>query len=631
MLTVKIVITNLKNGEVSSLLEDIQVLLKCNNGRISCVDLCNVLKAIYQLISTKGDTEEDGNYSLILKVVPCINLCIDYIESHFSLEDAVQHQILPALFYIVRLYMKYELYSPAFACTEYLMKILSNKQKSFSDAKAYINNLGALFWNEGLRIDKKDDPIDFEMGFKFRSKAMEFMLLEDKHEKIYQKIPLTLIRYCHNNKKQNPDEVVKFLKNVWTKSNFLSNDNDHNLNLFKLFYSLFEVSVKYVQSESVSKFLFSLLLELSESLGSRDKKIFLKICIEIAKLSMQFYLGEDVAAPKKTISDFEKIVATKKKYESYEATLLSYTCGFFYLCFTEFVYVIETRKENILSSVQNNVKWYISLVHQYLNVSSDEHFQKYFPFGPKADLTISKCSAFFFTAILKGEQDVNQKQELIKEARNFVKCSITKFKSANLTNELKKYLTGYLTAISNIGFALYKTGLYFESIYFLEVSCDMLFHYISAEEMEDLKPSLWKKNEILIYCYFLSGMHKTALLSTVKLILTFADKKKECLELWKKVKRDASRMNDSESISIIISDLLSELEVSLSAEDEVFLLLEELKIYKTERCSTEEDICRVAVKLLNIPCSKYDWACSVLEVLTMPLLLAEKISKFLNK
>ncbi|CAL1276043.1 unnamed protein product [Larinioides sclopetarius] len=631
MLTVKAVIANLKNGDVSSLLEDIQVLLKSNNGKISCVDLCNILKATYQSVSTKGDTEEDSNYSFILKVVPCINLCIDYIESHFSLEDAVQHQILLVLFHIVTLYMKFELYSPAFACAEYLMKILSNKQRCFSDANAYIINLGSLFWNEGLKVDKKADPIDFEMGFKFRSKAMEFMMLNDNHEKIYQKIPFTLIRYCHNNKKQNPDEIIKFLKNVWTKPNFLSDDKDYILSLFKLFYSLFEVSVKYVQSELVLKFLFSLLLELSESLESGDKKLFLKICIEIVKLSMQFYFGKDVAVSEKAISDFQKIITTKEKYEAYESTLLSYTCGFFYLCFTEFVNVTETKKEKILSSVQNNVRWYISLVYQYLSVSSDEHFHKYFPFGPKADLTISKCSACFFAALLKEKQDVNQKQELMKEARNFVKFSIARFKSANLTNELKKYLICFLTAISNIGFALYKLGLYFESTYFLEVCCDMLFHHISPDEMEDLKPSLWKKNEILIYCYFLSGNHKAALLSITKLILIFSDKRKECLELWRKVKRDASRMNNSESVSIIISDLLSEMEVSLSAEDEVFLLMEELKIYKTERCSTDEDICRVAVNLLNISCSNYDQACSILEILTMPLLLAEKISKTLNK
>ncbi|KAF8764158.1 Separin like protein [Argiope bruennichi] len=460
MLAVKAIITNIKSRDISSLLEDIQALLKANNDRIACIDLCMVLKAIYHSISTNGDTKENDKYSLILTVVPCINLCIDYIENHFTFEDAVQHQILPVLFHIVKLYMKFDLYSPAFACIEYLIKLLSDKQKVVSDAKAYICNLGALFWNEALRIDKKNDHIDFEM---------------------------------------------------------------------------------------------------------------------------------------------------------------------------EFVYVIETSNENILSSAQKNRKWYVSLVKQYLSISSDEHFQKNFPFGPKTDLIISKCCAIFFVTLLKTEQDVKKMQEIIKDAQFCVQLSVAKFKSANLNNELKKFFTGYLNAVTNIGFALYKTGLYSESIYFLEVSCDALCQYIPAEEMEDLKPSLWKKKEILIYCYFLSGSHKTALLSIVKMILIFADKKKECLELWKKVKRDALRMNDLESTSVIINDVLSEMKVSLNVEEKVFLLMEELKIYKTERCSSEEEIVRVAEMLLNIPCNKYDRGCAILEILTLPPLVAERISKILNK
>ncbi|GFU28374.1 separin [Nephila pilipes] len=627
MATVKTIINNLKNEDIFSLMEDIQILYK--DFKISCAETCLLLKAIYQLMSMKEETKKDDSYNTILKVIPCINLCMDYVKNSFSNEEAVKHQFSPILYHIIKLLLKFDLYCPALACAEQLKMFLSDKQQSLKDKEACAKNLSALFWNEALQIEKKNNLTDFEMGFKFRSMAVEFMLIEDKYHVIDQKISLTLVRYCHNNEERNPKNFVSFLQNIWKKSYFQSIDYDHTLHLFKLLYSVFEISLKHCKEASVLKCLFSLLSDLSNNLEEGEKKHAFKTCIEIAKISVQLSLHENFEISKKIVTDFQKIIKYKKNHTDFEINLHSYACGFFYLSFVWSINLNEICDKS-LSLFITNIKLYVALVNQYLSVSSEEYTQKCFPFCLKSDFTICSATVNMFNSVIKKEQNAKKRQEHIDEVKKFVESSLNKFKLANITNEFKTSHTRYASTIGNIGCILYNAGLYFESIYFLKVNCDVYSKCISVDDVQDLKASLYKKKEILIYCYLLSGNHRTALSCTVELMLIFKNKQKECMELWRKVKRDALRIDDLISSSCTISDLLSEMNITISTEEEAVFLMNELKVCKMEKYCSEEVI-SICTKLLNFPSTQYHRASVILEVLTMSPSITEKISEIANK
>ncbi|GIX79102.1 hypothetical protein CEXT_783471 [Caerostris extrusa] len=98
-----------------------------------------------------------------------------------------------------------------------------------------------------------------------------------------------------------------------------------------------------------------------------------------------------------------------------------------------------------------------------------------------------------------------------------------------------------------------------------------------------------------------------------------------------KVKQDALRIHDSLfHLRRTISDVLSEMNASISTEEEILLLIEELKTCKFQRCCYEEEVIALAKKLLSMPCTKYNRAYIILEILTLSSVIAEKISEIVN-
>ncbi|KAG8172647.1 hypothetical protein JTE90_027850 [Oedothorax gibbosus] len=225
--------------------------------------------------------------------------------------------------------------------------------------------------------------------------------------------------------------------------------------------------------------------------------------------------------------------------------------------------------------------------------------------------------------LIKNETGGDDPKNLFKEAKNFIAATLKKLKTSSRNEEFQAILSSYAKSIGSIGFSSYNCGYYSESIYFLETGLKLAIF----DEAE--KSYKWK--EILIYCYLLSGNHKVALQYVASLMVNCKDKTKECFKLWHRVKAGALKNYNTALNSCTISDLVAEMELKLSREEEISLLVEEFSGCKLERNVSEDEVLNIVKELMRLQCSGIKWAYVMLVSITMGVSRSQKISSLINK
>ncbi|XP_054724805.1 uncharacterized protein LOC129235139 [Uloborus diversus] len=108
---------------------------------------------------------------------------------------------------------------------------------------------------------------------------------------------------------------------------------------------------------------------------------------------------------------------------------------------------------------------------------------------------------------------------------------------------------------------------------------------------------LWKMLEILAAAYLLTGRHEEALLTVGRCYIMHENKLKQCMDMWRRIKKDALRGGHEKIISRTMSDILLQLNCTIDVDKEIRLLYEELKICMSDRSCI--DMCLESVEILK--------------------------------
>ncbi|KFM61265.1 hypothetical protein X975_02997, partial [Stegodyphus mimosarum] len=171
------IIRNLLKQDISSILDDIQVLLNSSSaGTVSCTVVCDILRAIHQFLSTCEKLKKEDGHQSIFKLIPSINLCIDFATLNFAYQELIDGQFLSILYHFTQSFLNFDLHLPALSFAESLKSLFTASADCSDGKNMYAKSMYALLWNKALEME--NNLKDYDVGFKLRCKAVEFLLLE---------------------------------------------------------------------------------------------------------------------------------------------------------------------------------------------------------------------------------------------------------------------------------------------------------------------------------------------------------------------------------------------------------------------------------------------------------------------
>lgn len=282
-----------------------------------------------------------------------------------------------------------------------LKTLLVNEQRPANDKENYTIFLSALFWNEALKFEKKNESLNFKTSFKLRCQAIEFTLFDNNLSTVKSYTYLTLVRYCYKNEQRDSNEIKNFLSYVWMHVCAEKiNNYDHLLYLFKLLYSWFEVSVNYCTDISIINYLLTLMSEMSLNVESfkvtKDEKNLFKSCLGVSKYAIRiFLLTENVSVSKSDVLKYEKM------FKNNVSDLATHTSAFFYLSFLRTLNSFESEK--LLSLIKPNLAFCITLVLHYLGIFPELKLHNGLPFNANSDITLTGAFVKVISLLIKNE------------------------------------------------------------------------------------------------------------------------------------------------------------------------------------------------------------------------------------
>lgn len=292
------------------------------------------------------------------------------------------------------------MYADSLSLAANLKTLLVNEQRPANDKENYAIFLSALFWNEALKLEKKNESLNFKTSFKLRCQAIEFTLFDNNLSTVKSYSYLTLVRYCYKNEQRDTNEIKNFLSHVWMHVCAKKMNCDHLLYLFKLLYSWFEVSVNYCTDISIINYLLTLmsemLLNVESSKITKDEKSLFKCCLDVSKYAIRiFLLTENVSVSKSEVLKYEKL------FKNNVSDLAFHTSAFFYLSFLKTLNSSES--DQLVLLIKPNIAFCITLVLHYLDIFPELKLHNGLPFNANSDITLTGAFVKVVSLLIKNE------------------------------------------------------------------------------------------------------------------------------------------------------------------------------------------------------------------------------------
>lgn len=539
------IIKCVNEGIVCSLSKDVEAHLKCfhkNDAPKALSFIQNLLQSVLSYLKPLNSLSQDEEQNITRACISCLEFFKNDLMSS-SMKDA---QVECVLYYIIEKYLSLKQYKEAVKLSVYLQLFFygfTDLSSEKTKLQTVINNSIILFRKAAVELEKESDQnFRFNVALQLRAATLVFCTMcPSEVHLLGNKICHALQQY-YDEKNQcfDPQQVVTFLNTVWHAVMLGSSSKTVQLVKKLLYFQIIYKCDSFFMKHTNSSRVLAHLPKWLCNLKSR-------ICetSDSSNSTRLLHTAIDILA-----SYFELLVSQK----SVPPLLLAEW-----------------------NEILNTGMW------------SKEEMEIIY-------LMCSFISTRVYVSILEQIKDTNMVLQYISIAKKTATCFVPLFSSSDAFSESSMEHYNSAIGIGNLGIICYKRNLFEEAIPFLKCSIELQLSTNCGNE-----EWLWKKQELLIYCYSMAGMYLEALATVAEAFSFHSDKLNTCVKMWLKTKKMAHASGSGSDIAkTTICMIVKQHKIILSTEQCLNFLMQEIRSCNSERRNLNEECLAAISHLLKI-------------------------------